>query len=67
MTTYDFTEAEVYLQQWHSPQELSMKLKTKALECAAFQDVADTVRDMQLAVLSVCNFLDKIKEKGGGQ
>lgn len=59
---YDFSEAEENLQNWYSPRELSDNLKMKALECAAIEDVADTIRDMQLAVLHVCHFLDKIKE-----
>ena len=59
---YDFTEAEENLQNWYSPKELSDRLKMKALECAAIEDVAGTIRDMQLAVVDVCNFLDKIKE-----
>lgn len=63
MIAYDFTDAEQRLREWGSPSELSANLKDKALHLVAFDDASKDmlIKEMQLAVLDVCDFLDTIK------
>ncbi len=64
-TTYDFTEAQEQLNQWFTPKQLIDELRECALELTAIDagNEDHIVRNMQLAVLSVCDFLKTIKEK----
>lgn len=65
---YDFTEAQTQLNEWFSPKQLMDELRQCALELVAIDDGGNDhiVRNMQLAVLSACDFLATIKEKEGG-
>lgn len=64
-TKYDFTEAQKQLNAWFSPKQLIDELRECALELTVIEAGAEDhiVRNMQLAVLSVCDFLKTIKEK----
>lgn len=59
---YDFTEAEQEMNKWYKPQELSAMLKDSTLKLLNDEeDWAVKLRELSLAVLSVCNVLDRIK------
>lgn len=64
-TVYDFTEAQQQLNKWFTPKQLMDELRECALELTVIDAGAEDhiVRNMQLAVLSVCDFLRTIKEK----
>ena len=63
--SYDFTEAEAHLNNWYTPAEMATELRRRALLLSALQTgAAETIiREMQLAVLNVCDFLDTIHVK----
>lgn len=66
-TVYDFSEAIKELDFWYKPKELSSELKTAVLGLAHINDdnsdmASDLIRHAQCAALTVCEFLDKIKE-----
>ena len=63
--SYDFTEAEAHLNNWYTPVEMATELRRRALLLSALQTGADEtiIREMQLAVLNVCDFLDTIHVK----
>lgn len=65
---YDFSQAQEQLNEWFTPEELMAELRRAAVELAVIEvdTEAPIVREMQLAVVSVCDFLETIKVKGGG-
>ena len=67
-TTYDFTEATKYFNEWQTPRELSDDLKTAALKLAITDSGTheELILAMQRCVYSVCEVLDSIKEKPDG-
>lgn len=59
---YDFTEAEKEMNKWYKPQDLSAMLKDSTLKLLNDEeDWTVKLRELSLAVLSVCNVLDRIK------
>lgn len=62
-TRYDFTEAAKEFK-YFTPKELADELRNAALKLAVLDDQGTTiVSEVQVAVSSVCEILDKIKEK----
>jgi len=60
-TRYDFTEAAKEFR-YFTPKELADELRNAALKLAVLDNQGTTiVSDMQVAVGSVCEILDKIK------
>lgn len=64
-TTYDFTEATNYFNEWQTPQELSNDLKTAVLKLSITDSgvYENMVLSLQRIVIDVCEVLDSIKEK----
>lgn len=66
-TVYDFSEAIKEANVWYKPSELSTKLKNAVLNLAYIEDDGSgtypgMIHWAQTAALTVCDFLDKIKE-----
>lgn len=66
-TVYDFSEAVKQIDMWYKPSEMSATLKSAMLELAYIEDDGSgtypgMIMAAQCAALTVCEFLDNIKE-----